>query len=117
VGAVVLGLALTAFLFFKFKKGKKQTLPIAEPVPTIDSQTTPEIAPPAEATHRTVDDQIAENAAEHERQLAEAMAQLAPVSMKTKKHEALTNHLTAQAKKEPEVIAQLIRTWLNEGDS
>lgn len=57
--------------------------------------------------------QLAQAAASRERQETAALAGLM-IPSATKKAEVLKKHLTEEAKRNPESIAQLVRTWLNE---
>ncbi|MBX5496342.1 MAG: flagellar M-ring protein FliF [Bryobacteraceae bacterium] len=62
-----------------------------------------------------IEAQIADNAALQEAQEAEILKSLKapPVARKT---EALKKHLVEQASKDPVAMAQIVRTWLSEGD-
>lgn len=68
---------------------------------------------PTDEAERKALAQLAEAAASRERQETAALAGLM-ISSATKKAEVLKRHLTEEAKRSPEAIAQLVRTWLNE---
>jgi flagellar biosynthesis/type III secretory pathway M-ring protein FliF/YscJ len=59
-------------------------------------------------------EKLSEQAAMKARLEQEALQSLKLPAVKTKKTEALTKHLAEEAEKEPEAMAQLVRTWLNE---
>jgi flagellar biosynthesis/type III secretory pathway M-ring protein FliF/YscJ len=49
-----------------------------------------------------------------EKQELEAMSALKLPAVKTQKTEVLTKHLSAEAKKDPQAMAHILRTWLSE---
>jgi flagellar M-ring protein FliF len=59
---------------------------------------------------------IAEQSALREQQAKEVLGSLKLPPIKTKKTEALVKHISAEAKKDPAVLAQVVRTWLNTPD-
>jgi flagellar M-ring protein FliF len=64
---------------------------------------------------RKVQQQLASNEQERERQEAEVLSAL-KLPVHTKKSEVLKKQLSEEAKKDPAAMAQLIRTWLNEAE-
>ena len=72
-------------------------------------------AKPGDELKKKMEARIAEQAAAQRQQELEALdfLKLAPVA--TKKSEVLTKHINEEAKKNPKVIAQLVRTWISEG--
>jgi flagellar biosynthesis/type III secretory pathway M-ring protein FliF/YscJ len=69
-----------------------------------------------EATKK-MEDQLAEQAAQRERQTAEALNALKLPPVTTKKGEVLTRHILDETKKDPKAMAQILRTWINEAPS
>ena len=57
---------------------------------------------------------LAENEREKEQQQIEALQALQLPTVKTQKTEVLTKHLSAEAKKDPQAMAHVIRAWLSE---
>lgn len=65
-------------------------------------------------TVKKVELQIAEQAAARERSELEALNALKLPTVTTKKAEVLTKHLNEEAKKDPKVMAQIIRSWIHD---
>ncbi len=61
-----------------------------------------------------VEAQIAQQQAQRERQEKELLASLRLPPVTTKKGEVLAKHLAEESKKNPEGLAQIVRTWVNE---
>lgn len=59
---------------------------------------------------------LAEQAALKERMDQEALNSLKLPPVTSKKTEVLTKHIAEEAKKDPAAVAQILRTWLNEGE-
>jgi flagellar biosynthesis/type III secretory pathway M-ring protein FliF/YscJ len=62
-------------------------------------------------------DQLATRAANQEKLDAEALLALRLPPPGTKKSEVLTKHLKKSVKADPEVSAQLLRSWIHENES
>jgi flagellar M-ring protein FliF len=65
-----------------------------------------------EELEREMEDKLAERTLESARQEAEALMALKIPVVKTKKTEVLTKHIAAEAKKNPGLQAQVVRTWM-----
>lgn len=65
-----------------------------------------------EELERQMEGRLAERVIESARQEAEALMALKIPVVKTKKTEVLTKHIAAEAKKDPTLQAQVVRTWL-----
>ncbi|HLX42734.1 MAG TPA: flagellar basal-body MS-ring/collar protein FliF [Bryobacteraceae bacterium] len=65
-----------------------------------------------EELEREMEDKLAERTLESARQEAEALMALKIPVVKTKKTEVLTKHIAAEAKKNPALQAQVVRTWM-----
>jgi flagellar M-ring protein FliF len=76
-----------------------------------------ELAPPTgEDMQRQLEAQMAEQAALHAKKEAEALMKLKIPEVSTKKTEVLAKHITAEAKKDPALMAQVVRSWLSGQD-
>ena len=56
---------------------------------------------------------MAEQAAQQARREAEELMRLKMPEVSTKKTEVLTKHIAEEAKKNPALMAQVVRSWLN----
>jgi flagellar M-ring protein FliF len=76
-----------------------------------------EAAKPRENTvadaQKDLEARMASQVGEQARKDAEAMLQLQLPPVQTKKTEVIKKHIAAEAKKDPTVMAQVVRTWLN----
>jgi flagellar biosynthesis/type III secretory pathway M-ring protein FliF/YscJ len=70
---------------------------------------------PAEMQHQ-IEGQMAEQASLHARKQAEELMKLKIPEVSTKKTEVLTKHIASESKKDPAVMAQVVRSWLNGQD-
>jgi flagellar biosynthesis/type III secretory pathway M-ring protein FliF/YscJ len=66
---------------------------------------------------KKMEHQLAEQAAQRERQTADALNTLKLPPVTTKKGEVLTRHILEETKKDPKAVAQIMRTWINEAPS
>jgi flagellar M-ring protein FliF len=72
---------------------------------------------PAELTAgqtKTVEEMLADKENERERVETEELAKLQAATIATTKTDILTKHITEEARKNPEAIAQVLRNWLEE---
>ncbi len=76
----------------------------------------PEELPAAPDVKQQLEAKLAQQAAKREMAELEAVAALKLPAPTTKKSEVLARHLTDEAKKDPEVMAQILRTWLSESE-
>jgi flagellar biosynthesis/type III secretory pathway M-ring protein FliF/YscJ len=67
-----------------------------------------------EGAKKNFEDKLVEQSALKEQQEAMALAALRLPTVTTQKAEVLTKHLTAEAKKDPQAMAHIIKVWLNE---
>lgn len=121
-GAILLALLGAVAWFVLRKRGKKAGRAAAARggsghveahAPQIPPAAEGQLPSPADEAEQRALAQLAEAAASRERQETAALAGLIAPTV-TKKAEILKKHLTEEAKKSPESIAQLVRTWLNE---
>lgn len=116
-GGVVL--ALAAGLLFALKgRGKKKKKPSVEATAALEQGKDPANpkglpAAPAGEAEKQAQAHLAAQAAEQERKNAAALAQLKLPTGTTNKAEVLTKHIAAETKKDPVMIAQVVRSWLH----
>ena len=108
-----IALALAAGLVFALR-GKKKKKVAADPSPASEEAKPKELAAaPGAAGEKQAQAQLAAQSAEQERKNAAALAQLKLPTGATNKAEVLTKHIAAETKKDPIVIAQVVRSWLH----
>jgi flagellar biosynthesis/type III secretory pathway M-ring protein FliF/YscJ len=114
VGALVIG-----FLFAWLLR-RKRTASVevtgAAALPPGDSPAARAALAAANAEHE-LEEQIAEREALQQKADAQALGNLKLAPVITKKAEVLAKHLREKIAKEPEVSAQILRTWIREEES
>lgn len=103
-GIGLLLVALVAWLWIR-RRRKKRIAAIAPGPAQLES-------PTAEA-QKQIEARLAEQAAEQARKEAEAILALKIPAVSTKKTEVLTKHIASEVKKDPQAMAQVVRSWLN----
>lgn len=111
VGAFVLFLLLGAAVFLLLRKKKRRTIEIKAQIEAAAQAA----LPAADDVTKQMETQLAEQSAARERQTVEALNALKLPPPATKKGEVLTRHILEEVKKDPKVVAQIIRSWVNEG--
>jgi flagellar M-ring protein FliF len=106
-GAVVL--LLVALIFMLTRKGKV-TATMAKTVRSGADQKA--LAEPARDIEAELESRLAEQLAIKEQQAKEVLAQLKLPPVATKKTEVLLKHIVTETKKDPEVMANVVRSWL-----
>jgi flagellar M-ring protein FliF len=101
----------TVFMFGRKKKTKQ-----VEIKGQIEGAAGPAVPALDDATKK-MEHQLAEQAAQRERQTADALNTLKLPPVTTKKGEVLTRHILEETKKDPKAVAQIMRTWINEAPS
>ena len=115
-GAMLLLLGGTVFLLTK-NGGKKRKIAAEATTAAVASARAKELAPPtAEDMQRQLETQMAEQASLQAKKEAEELMKRKIPAVSTKKTEVLTKHITAEAKKDPALMAQVVRSWLNGQD-
>jgi flagellar M-ring protein FliF len=89
------------------KKKKKVTLAAALEQQTKELPLTPE------QMQKQLEGKMAEQAAQHAQKEAEELMKLSLPDVVTKKTEVLTKHISAETKKDPALMAQVVRSWIN----
>jgi flagellar M-ring protein FliF len=105
VGSVAGGLLLLVLGggFFLMRRGKNKA----------SVEASRELKSGGSEAEKQLEARLAEQVAEQQRQEAEAMLALKLPPASTKKSEVLIKHISAEVKKDPAAMAQVIRSWLN----
>ena len=112
-GAVLL-LAVVAVILARRLRGRRVTAAIEGK--TALPPGTAAAAEEAQSYKDRLQQEIANQAAIKDRQEKELMNSLKLPPVSTKKADVLAKHLVEEAKKDPAVVTQLIRTWINENE-
>jgi flagellar M-ring protein FliF len=121
-GNVVGGLLLiaAALVFFR-RKRRKQNAPSAPTTPdTLPASGEPPAAPPLLApgeVENQIESQLAERDALQAKMDAQALSSLKLAPVITKKAEVFAKHLREKIAKEPEISAQILRSWIREEEN
>ena len=111
-GAMLLLVLGAALLLLKGRKKRKIAVDAAKAA--LAGAKAKELAgPTSEDMQRNLETQMAEQQALHAKQEAEALMKLKIPDVSTKKTQVLAKHITAEAKKDPALMAQVVRSWLN----
>jgi flagellar M-ring protein FliF len=109
-GLVLLVAGLILFLLFRMRR-KKMKAKMAAAIAAAEQK-----ALAAADVEKEIEAKIAEQSALKEQQAVDLLKSLKLPPVKTKKTEVLVKHIAAEAKKDPAVMAQVIRSWLNSSD-
>ncbi len=113
-GAAMLLLVAGVAVMLLKSRGKKSKIAAEVANAALDSARAKALAgPTAEDVQRHLETQMQEQAALHAKNEAEALMKLKLPEVSTKKTEVLAKHITAEAKKDPALMAQVVRSWLN----
>ena len=111
------GIALLGIVFFLtqrvFRKPRisaegLQALPGGGPAAALEDS--------EKSLEKQIENKLAEQAAEKARQTAEVLGALKLPAVTTKKAEVLNKQISAEAKKDPQALAQVVRSWLHGED-
>ena len=111
VGAGILLALIGLSTWFLIRKRKKAAATMNALVEAADAKAIEGPDP-----HKEFDARIAEQHALKDQQTRDALNSLKLPPVKTKKTEVLAKHISEEAKRDPTVMAQVIRTWLNNPD-
>ena len=123
VGAIaggVLLLLLGGVVFLLMRKGRKKTVTAEAATAALEpgeaERAEPrELPQTPEEMQKEIEAKMAEQTALAAKNEAEELMKLKFPEIKTKKTEVLTKHIVAEAKKDPALMAQVVRSWLNDG--
>jgi flagellar biosynthesis/type III secretory pathway M-ring protein FliF/YscJ len=114
IGAGALFLLVSGTLAVLLKSRNKRKIAAEAARASLASAQAKELrAATAEDMQRQFETQLAEQTALHAKNEAEALMKLKIPEVSTKKTEVLAKHITAEAKKDPALMAQVVRSWLN----
>jgi flagellar M-ring protein FliF len=111
-GAMMLLLGGLAFLILR-SHGKKKRVSVAAAAAALAESKAKALAPTADDLQRKMEGQMAEQAAQQARLQAEELMKLRAPVVATKKTEVLSKHISAESKKDPTAMAQVVRSWLS----
>lgn len=120
---VVLLLGVGGILLLKRKKssGNRPSLPAELPEAAgrhaLAAYSGPADHDPADLVEKEFEARLAEQLALREKQTQEVLKSLKLPPVSTKKTEVLAKHIAEEAKKDPSVMAQVLRSWIQEGDA
>jgi flagellar M-ring protein FliF len=121
-GNVLGGLLLiaAAVVFFRRKRRKQQVPPAPTTPDTLPESGEPAASPallaPGEVEHQ-IESQLAERDALQAKMDAKALSSLKLAPVITKKAEVFAKHLREKIAKEPEISAQILRSWIREEEN
>jgi len=115
IGGATFLLLTAGGLFFLLKLGKKKRIAAQATAAIASAGAEHSLAPSAEELEKQMEARLAEQASLQARQDAEELMKLKLPVVATKKTEILTKHIAAETKKDPTVMAQVVRSWLTDG--
>ncbi|MBS1873573.1 MAG: flagellar M-ring protein FliF [Acidobacteria bacterium] len=116
VGAGVAVLALLGAGVWFFLRRRKKAKIVAESFGEVAAGPDGKAIEGGPDPHKEFEAKIAEQNALKEQQTREALNSLKLPAVKTKKAEVLARHISEEAKRDPSIMAQVIRTWLSTSD-
>ncbi len=115
-GVALLLVGIGVFFLVRGRKKKRMSAEVASAA-LAAAKHARELAPTSEDLAHQMEAKMAERDAQQARQEAEELMKLKLPVVATKKTEVLTKHIMAEAKKDPAVLAQVVRTWLTNANS
>lgn len=112
IGAAAMLMLLGVLVFVLMRKRKRKKVTAETAAAAIAGNTTKELAAP-EDVQKQLEAKMAEQMAQQARREAEELMKLKLPEVTTKKTEVLTKHIAAEAKNNPALMAQVVRSWLN----
>ena len=109
-------LALITGLGVVMRKMRKRKKIAVEAVGALEAGRPKEDTSSPAGAQRTVEARMAEQQALHAKQEAEALMSLKFPAVATKKTDVLVKHIASEAKKDPEAMAHVVRSWLSGED-
>lgn len=115
VGAAAMLVLIAGFAMVVLKMSKKKRMAAEAAAAALEASTANSVPTVADA-QKSLEARMAGQVGEQARKDAEAMLQLKLPEVTTKKTEVIKKHIAAEAKKDPTAMAQVVRTWLNNGE-
>jgi flagellar M-ring protein FliF len=118
IGAGAMLLLLGGVVFFLMKsRGKRKKIAAEATAKAVAAADLAKSLPQtSEDIQKQIEDRIAEQTAHQAKQHAEELMKLKLPVVSTKKTEVLTKHIASESKKDPVVMAQVVRSWMNGED-
>jgi len=114
IGAGAILLLIAGLVFVVIRKGKKNKIAVETGAAALADGKSKELAAGAsDDQQRGIEAQMTELAAAQSRREAEELMKLKIPAGATKKTEVLSKHIAAEAKKDPALMAQVVRSWLH----
>jgi flagellar M-ring protein FliF len=113
VGAAIGGLLIIGVAMFLLLRGRKKPYPLRPSAPA----ELPRAAGPQEAIEKQLEARLAERDALQQEMDAKALNALKLAPVITKTAEVMAKHIREKVKQEPEVSAQVLRSWIREEES
>jgi len=113
-GGVALGALVAVFLFARLRRGKRAGSVEVTGAAELHAGNSTAARAALEAAEHDIEAQLAEREALQQKADAQALGSLKLAPVITKKAEVLAKHLRDKIAKEPEVSAQILRTWIRE---
>jgi flagellar M-ring protein FliF len=114
IGAAAV-LTLAAGFFWVMTRSRKKKAAAEVATAAVEGSKAKELPITAQEAEKQLQDHMAEQSAEKARQEAETLMKLKLPAISTKKTAVLIKHIGVEAKKDPTAMAQVVRTWLHEG--
>ena len=113
IGAAAALLLIGGLAFFVFRSRAKRRIRAEAAAALEAANRNKELPPSPEQIQREIEARMAEQSALQAKQQAEELMKLKMPTVKTKKTEVLTKHISAETKKDPTAMAQVVRSWLH----
>src|SRR5712692_7238135 len=115
IGAAAMVALMIGFGMLMRKRGKKKNISVTAAAAIEPAGAKVDASSPANM-QRKVEERMAEQQALQARQEAEALMSLKLPAVATKKTDVLVKHIAGEAKKNPEAMAHVVRSWLSSED-
>jgi flagellar M-ring protein FliF len=115
-GTAALVLVLTVFLFMRARR-KRAKVPVVTGAAELPAGQAPGGVPALEGGESDIEAKLAERDALQKRLEGQALKALTLAPVITKTAEVLAKHLREKISKEPEISAQILRTWIRDEES
>ncbi len=112
IGIAVLVLSVGGLIMLRRKSAAKKNASATVKHAAVQAASS-EVPSTREELERQIQERLEQAAHEQARKEAEALMNLQLPDTNTKKSEVLTKHISAEAKKDPVAVAQVIRAWLD----
>lgn len=115
-GAALILIALGFVMALLFRGGKGKTASVPTALPAGEDAGHPAVAAPSVPIEQQLASKLAEREALQQQADQKALNALALAPVITKTAEVMAKHLREKIKQDPEVPAQVLRTWLHDSE-